>query len=144
MRTWLLVVIKLLFSIPAFACPDITGNYLCKEQDGREDTLVLVLGEKNGVATLYDQADEYFLDEKKHALEWEMLSGSYVASCKSQQILVEIAGEIFIDGVKFGDMTLTDTYMPKDEATIYWQSHYKRKHTDGSTYVSNELWVCSK
>ena len=144
MRNTFLTVTILMFTFPVFACPDLTGEYLCKEQNGQEQSLVLILNQKNGVATLYDQADEYTLDGNKHSLTWEMLNGFYVGTCTSQQISVEIEGEIFIDGVKIGDMTLVDTYLPKDKNTIQWSSRYKRIHPDGSTYVSDESWECLK
>ncbi len=109
----ILTVLSAAFSVQAFACPNLTGNFTCSMPDG--STQVMDISSRmEGAVTYYKvSGDEFPADGSvlKLADSQELKNGTFSATCMADTTLsTNIKGEYFNSGKDYGPLDLNINY----------------------------------
>lgn len=144
MRT--LAAIALLFSVQAFACPTLTGNYTCKNQDGSTSAMTITQN-VNGTVTTYNlNGSDLLADNQARPMQDDdnIKSGTFRAWCDDNITLKgEILGKYWNNGSYFGDLTLDIGFSLAANGDLQQVSTGNIKNT-GGTYPINQTTACTK
>jgi hypothetical protein len=138
-------VLALLFSAQAFACPNLTGSYTCKAQDGSSSTLVLSQTLTNGVTTYSYAGSSVVADNKAYPIpdDANLKGGTQRAWCADDVTLtLELLGKYWNNGAYFGDLKL-DLAVTKAGVDLKQVSTGNITNTGGTYPINNDM-TCTK
>ncbi len=107
MRT--LILVGLMLSAPAFACPDLSGTFRCQYQDGSVETLTIAQDNKSGVEVYNYNGSEIAADNVTRVLpdDANLKSGTFRAWCDDNTTLkAELISEYWDNSRYIGDLTM--------------------------------------
>ena len=136
--------LAMLLSANAWACPNLTGKYTCKYQDGSTEVVIISQENKAGVEiynyggsmVTTDNVARRMLDDdtlkKKTSRAW----------CEADILKSKLVGKYYSNGNYVGDLTLTMTFAKNG-------NDYKQVNTGnlksrgGDDYPQNSEVTCS-
>ena len=143
MRT--LAAFALLFSVQAFACPQLTGNYTCKYQNGQSTALILTQDSKSNVTIYSLNGQQLPADNQVQPLPDEdtLKNATIRAWCNDDSALhTELIGKYYQQGRYFGDLTMDeDLSMANQNLRQVTTGNVKNS---GGTYPVNSDITCTR
>lgn len=134
------LALSFLFSLSAYACPDITGTFVCKFNSAvsqkeivRTETGFLITSEGNTM--------EYFTDGKAYEVPaTDSYKDAFVkSSCSSSEFTVDFNASILYEGSVIAKQVSKTIYSMNGENLIIFQK-LKMKGLP----VPKVLWTCSR
>lgn len=111
-----LILFSLLVSFSALACPDLSGEYLCKRGTVTSDRIIE--GTENGFIVTRDGiSTEYITDGvtvQTVPSNDSMTDGSYISLCKGNQFIVDFKATLLYEGAVVGKQVNRTTYELKN------------------------------
>lgn len=103
-----LAALALMVSVNAWACPDLTGTYTCKYQDGQTETITLSQENKDGVVVYNYNGSTIAADNVSRPVpdDAALREGTFRAWCEGEALKGQLLGKYYDKGVYFGDLTL--------------------------------------
>jgi hypothetical protein len=103
-----LAALALLVSVNAWACPDLTGTYTCKYQDGQTEVVTLSQENKDGVVIYNYNGSSIPADNVARPVpdDATLREGTFRAWCETDIFKAQLLGKYYDQGVYFGDLTL--------------------------------------
>lgn len=103
-----LAAFALLISMPAWACPDLTGNYLCTYQDGSTEQVALTQTVVNGVTVYNYNGSEIPADNVVRPMpdDESIKQATFRAWCDGASLKGNLIGKYWNNGAEFGDVDL--------------------------------------
>lgn len=104
-----LAALALLFSAQAFACPDLTGAYTCKYQDGSSEVVTISQESKAGVTVYNYNGSSIPADNVVYPMpdDQNLRSATFRAWCENASLKGNILGKYYNEGNYFGDLDMT-------------------------------------
>jgi hypothetical protein len=143
MRT--LTVLALLFSVQAFACPDLTGNYTCTYSDGSSETVAVSQDTKGEITTYNYNGSTVVADNQTYPVPDDdtIKQATFRAWCASATALkAELIGKYYDRGTLMGDLTLV-LELSLEGSNLKQVSSGVLKNSAGERPFSNEI-VCTR
>jgi hypothetical protein len=105
-------VIALLFSAQAFACPNLTGNFTCKYQDGSVENISITQGDSNGVTVYNYNGSNIPADNVVYPMQDDqsLRNATFRAWCEGDALKGNIIGKYYNNGSEFGDVNMVLTF----------------------------------
>jgi hypothetical protein len=110
-----LMAMALLFSVQAFACPDLAGSYTCSHQDGSTEVVTVSQENKDGVM-IYQYNDAAIpADNQVYQLpdDQDLKDATFRAWCDTTNadlLQTQLIGKYYSQGSYYGDLTLNMTF----------------------------------
>ena len=104
-----LVAIALVFSAQAWACPDLTGKYLCTYEDGSTENVEITQRVDEKGVTIYNYGgSDIPADNAAYPVpEDDTLKEATMRSwCDGQTLQAQMIGKYYNRGAFFGDLTM--------------------------------------
>lgn len=105
-----LAAIALLFSVQAYACPELTGTYTCTYNDGSKEVIsISQTTDRNGLTIYNYDGSEIPADNKHYVVpdDQTLKEGTFRAWCEDNVSLkTQLLGKYYQDGGYYGDLTL--------------------------------------
>ncbi len=107
-----LTALALLFSINAWACPNLAGNYTCTYQDGSSEMVSISQENKNGVITYSYNGSSVPADNIARQIpdDETIKQGTFRAWCEDVVLKAEMLGKYYSNGSLYGDLTLNMSF----------------------------------
>lgn len=105
----IVTVLAALFSVQAFACPDLTGTFTCKYSDGSQETMNITYRTENGVSYYKYDSAEFAADGTVYPLQDSdnLKNGTFAATCSDDVTLKEnIKGDYYYQGTNYGPLDM--------------------------------------
>jgi hypothetical protein len=112
----ILAALGLLVSVNAFACPDLTGSYTCKYQDGTSETMTFSQQDNKDGVTVYNMNGENLpADNQVYNMQdsQNLKNGTFRLWCDQANSAIldaEVLGQYYDQGQYYGDLTLDMAY----------------------------------
>lgn len=143
MRT--LAALVLLFSAQAFACPDLTGAYTCKYQDGASEVVTVSQDNKDGVVTYNYNGSQIPADNQTYKVpdDQQLKDGQFRAWCEDDVTLkTELTGKYWNNGSYFGDLVM-NMNLSLDSTNLKNVVTGNIKNSGGTYPIDNNI-VCTR
>ncbi len=133
MRT--LTAIALLFSVQAYACPELTGAYTCTYQDGSSEVVTISQEDKAGVTVYNYNGSSIPADNAVYPIpdDESVKSATFRAWCENASLKGNIVGKYWNNGALFGDLDMT-LDLSLDGTNLKSVTTGTLKATDGTSY----------
>ncbi len=103
----------LLFSVQAYACPQLTGAYTCAYQDGSSEVITLSQELKDGVTVYTHNGSTIPADNVAYPVpdDANIREATFRATCTGDVTLsANLTGKYYQDGQYFGDLNMTSNF----------------------------------
>ncbi|MGE4133701.1 MAG: hypothetical protein AB7F86_18840 [Bdellovibrionales bacterium] len=96
------------FSLQAWACPDLTGNFTCTYQNGSSEIISISQAEKAGVTVYNYNGSEIPADNVVYNLpdDETLKESTFRAWCEGASLKGNIVGKYYNQGSYFGDLDM--------------------------------------
>jgi len=137
--------IALLFSAPAFACPDLTGAFTCTYQDGSSEIVTISQADKAGVMVYNYNGSELPADNVVYPMpdDETIKQGTFRAWCDGASLKGNILGKYYNNGALFGDLDMT-LDLSLEGTSLKSVTVGSLKATDGTSYPLDGQIVCTR
>jgi hypothetical protein len=102
--------IALLFSVQAYACPQLTGAYTCTYQDGSKEVVTIAQNKDANNVDVYNYNGSTILtDNVAYPIpdDQQLKQGTFRAWCADDTTLqTQVVGKYYQQGNYFGDLTM--------------------------------------
>ncbi|MBX3020339.1 MAG: hypothetical protein KF799_01575 [Bdellovibrionales bacterium] len=111
-----LTALALLFSVQAFACPDLTGTYTCAYQDGSSEVITLSQSvDKDGITVFNYNGSQIPADNQLYPIPDDdtLKEGTFRAWCDTANpalLQSQLLGKYWNNGAYYGDLTMNMTF----------------------------------
>ena len=106
----LLTGLVLLFSVQAYACPELSGTFTCTYSDGQTEQVVMSQQVRPDGVTVYNYGGtEVVTDNSVNAIpdDETLKEGTFRAWCSDASTLnAQLLGKYFDQGAYYGDLTM--------------------------------------
>lgn len=140
-----LAAIALLFSVQAYACPELTGSYTCAYQDGSSEVVTISQELKDGVTIYTHNGSQIPADNVAYPVpdDANLREATFRAFCSDEATLTaNLVGKYFQDGQYFGDLNMTSNFT-LDGANLKQVTTGTLKN-QGGEYPLNSEMVCTR
>ena len=106
-----LAIFALLVSANAWACPNLTGTYTCKYQDGSSEMVTISQENKAGVE-IYNYAGSMVTTDnvaRPMPDEDNLKKGTFRAWCEGDKLKTKVIGQYYTNGTYYGPLTFAAT-----------------------------------
>lgn len=139
-----IAALSLLLSCQAFACPDLSGRYVC-EEDGKPVNIVLIQSIKNGVTVYNMNGFEMPADDLARGLpDNESFRNSTIQSrCESEGMLTSyIVGDYYDRGIPSGVLSVKWD-LSVEHGDLIRTYNGQLTNSNGNVYNFDETTVCT-
>ncbi len=104
----ILASLALLFSVQAFACPNLTGSFTCTYQDGSSETVTISQADKAGVTVYNYNGSDIPADNMTYQIpdDESLKQATFRAWCENESLKGNIVGKYYNNGSYFGDLNM--------------------------------------
>lgn len=136
-----LAAIALLFSVQAFACPNLTGSFKCTYGDGSTENVTITQSEVNGVTVYNYNGSEMPADNQTYQIpdSEDLKEGTWRAWCDDDSTLkAELIGKYYNQGSYFGDLNMRMDFSI-DGTSLKQVTNGNLKNTGGDYPINDEM-----
>ena len=103
--------LAMLLSANAWACPNLTGTYTCKYQDGSTEVVTFSQENKAGVETYNYKGSAFLADNVARQMPDDdtLKKSTFRAWCEGDKLKTRLTGQYYTNGTYYGQLTLTAT-----------------------------------
>lgn len=104
----IIATLAALFSVQAFACPNLTGSYTCNYGNGQSEQISVSQREANGITYYSYNNDEFAADGSVVPLQdsADLKQATFKAWCENTTLKNQIMGKYYNNGTYFGDLNM--------------------------------------
>lgn len=140
-----LAAIVLLFSVQAYACPELSGSFTCTYQDGSTEIMTISQTNKDGITVYTANGSEIPADNQTHPIpdDASLKQATFRAWCNGTASLdAQLLGKYYQEGAYYGDLTLNTSFSLV--GTDLKQVTTGNLVNSGGTYPLNSELTCTR
>lgn len=138
--------VALLFSVQAYACPQLVGSYTCTYQDGTKEVVTISQNKDRNNVDVYDyNGSTIVTDNNAYPIpdDQQLKGGTFRAWCDDETTLqTQLVGEYYQQGNYYGRLTMNLNLSL--QGSDLKQTTTGNLVNTGGTYPLNGETVCAK
>lgn len=144
-KTNLLAVACSLFSVGAFACPNLSGTFSCPDAQNGPQIVTITQSESNGITTYYQNGEALAADNVVKSIPDEptFKEGKMRAYCEGDSLKVAVQGKVWDQGQFFGDLDVVSNYSLDASSNLVDKFEGNIKSAQGD-YPIGDLTTCTR